>query len=334
VKGLRRLIGLACCLFSGPVAAGDLLNGFMTLQVGEFESTRQARLDTRYGKARWYIVEIWANRPDPERWVYVESWMEGAERPYLQRIVSFVKDGADAAVIRSTRYRLPKLRDWVGAWREPDRFDKLDRQSLELVPGCDVTFTQTGTERFEGGTLGSTCANDFRGAAYTVSFTVLDKSGLVNWDRGFDSEGRQVWGPREQGYQLLRSENSQTRTCTDPVRLLVWGSIADRERFAAYVNALARSGLYAENGGFYEARTPALKILEGEPPAGRTVLLAQFPCQAAVERFWNDPRYAEIRELRQGIAEFEVMVLPSVPYVESSPKSSLQSGDEIFSKKK
>lgn len=310
------LAGCACLLWLAPASAEDLLGRFMALQVGEFDSSRQARLDTRYQVARWHIVEIWPERADPERWVYVESWMEGAERPYLQRIASFVADAADGAVIRSTRYRLPEPSGWVGAWRDPARFAALARESLETVPGCDVAFTRTGPDRFEGGTSGSACANAWRGAAYTVSTTVLDETGLDNWDRGFDGQGRQVWGPAERGYQLrrLRADAGAAAACEDPVRLLVWGSIADRERFGAYVGALARSGLYTENGGFYEARTPAVTVLEGEPPAGRAVLIAQFPCRAAVERFWSDPRYAEIRKLREGIADFEVMVLPSVPY--------------------
>ncbi|MFZ8987085.1 MAG: CpcT/CpeT family chromophore lyase [Steroidobacteraceae bacterium] len=310
----RWLAGCAGLLWLGPATAGELLDRFMALQVGEFDSSRQARLDTRYQVARWHIVEIWADRPDPERWVYVESWMEGGERPYLQRIASFVEDGADGAVIRSTRYRLTEPSNWVGAWREPGRFAGLARDALEAVPGCGVAFTRTGLDRFEGGTSGSACANDYRGATYAVSTTVLDESGLDNWDRGFDQQGRQVWGPAERGYRLLRLRADAASACEDPVRLLVWGSITNRERFGAYVGALARSGLYTENGGFYEARTPALTVLEGEPPPGRAVLIAQFPCREAVERFWRDPRYDEIRKLREGIAEFEVMVLPSVPY--------------------
>jgi hypothetical protein len=100
VRALPRwLAGCACLLWLAPAGAGQLLERFMALQVGEFDSTRQARLDTRYEVARWHIVEIWPERADPERWVYVESWMEGAERPYLQRIASFIEDGADAAVI-------------------------------------------------------------------------------------------------------------------------------------------------------------------------------------------------------------------------------------------
>jgi uncharacterized protein (DUF1330 family) len=43
------------------------------------------------------------------------------------------------------------------------------------------------------------------------------------------------------------------------------------------------------------------------------VIIARFPCLEAAQRFWNSPEYAEIRKLREGIAEFEVLVLPVPP---------------------
>lgn len=101
--------------------------------------------------------------------------------------------------------------------------------------------------------------------------------------------------------------------CNEPVYLLVSGDIYDRKAFAAYVTALGESGLYPEYKGYYRAITPALTVLEGEPPKTRGTLLAKFPCQQAVEHFWQSPRYQEIRKLREGIADFEVTVMKALP---------------------
>jgi len=51
-------------------------------------------------------------------------------------------------------------------------------------------------------------------------------------------------------------------------------------------------------------------VFEGSPPPGRGVIIARFPCLEAAQRFWRSDEYAEIRKLRAGIADFEVLVLP------------------------
>ena len=108
-------------------------------------------------------------------------------------------------------------------------------------------------------------------------------------------------------------ESSWQQNCKEPVYLLVSGDIYDRKAFAAYVTALGESGLYPEYKGYYRAITPAVTVLEGEPPKTRGTLLAKFPCQQAVEHFWQSPRYQEIRQLREGIADFEVTVMKALP---------------------
>ncbi len=52
---------------------------------------------------------------------------------------------------------------------------------------------------------------------------------------------------------------------------------------------------------------------EGKPPPTRGVVISRFPCLEAAERFWYSDEYAEILPLREGIAEFEVIVLPAPP---------------------
>lgn len=105
----------------------------------------------------------------------------------------------------------------------------------------------------------------------------------------------------------------ESATCDEPVRMLIYGRIEDREKFGAYMRAIAESGLYEKHGGYYEALTPPLAVLEGEPPPERGVVIVNFPCLAAAEAFWSSDEYAAIRPLREGIAEFEVLVLPSPP---------------------
>ena len=304
----RGRVALVLLSLSGPAAAGpaDALDEYVRLQVGSFTSEAQSRQDARYDVATWHIVEIWPGDDAGARWLYTESWIGEAPAPYLQRVSRLTVEPDGTVLAR--RYRFPDAVRVVGAWQATRRFDALPRAELIALDGCDAVIARTGPARFEGGTVGARCRNDYRGAAYAVSQSVLTPEEMLNWDRGFDVNGNQVWGPSAGGYRFRRV--GERDACVDPVRMLVFGEIRDRQAFGAYVGALARSGLYARNGGYYEAISPALEVIEGQPPSGRGVIIARFPCLAAAQRFWRSTEYAEIRKLREGLADFEVLVLP------------------------
>ena len=54
-------------------------------------------------------------------------------------------------------------------------------------------------------------------------------------------------------------------------------------------------------------------MFEGDPPPGRGVIIARFPCLQAAKDFWYSNAYQAIRPLREGAAEFEVIVLGTPP---------------------
>jgi uncharacterized protein (DUF1330 family) len=306
MRGLRWLVGLACAWACASAAQSSALDDYVRLQVGSFTSEAQAKQDARYDAITWHIAEIWADDDPAERWLYTESWMPNAPAPYLQRIsrLRLEPDGS----ISARRYTLPEAARFVGGWRDPAMFGGLKVNDLAELTGCDAVIARAGAGRFEGGTVGARCRNSYKGASYAVSQSALTADEMVNWDRGFDASGELVWGPAAGGYRFRRV--GDTGACVQPVRMLVYGEIKDRKAFGAYIRALAESGLYAQNGGYYEAISPPLEVFEGTPPPGRGVIIARFPCLEAAQRFWRSDEYAEIRKLREGIADFEVLVLP------------------------
>lgn len=309
------LLGALSLLAAGPLAA-DALDDYIRLQSGSFTTAQQAKLDARYETAIWHMAEIWppaagaAPSGDaearPVRWLYSESWMKDAKAPYMQRISRLTAEADGTISVR--RYTLPEPGRYVGGWQEPAKFAQLSRDALTTLEGCDLVLTRTGPQRFEGGTVGNRCRNAYKGSSYAVSQAVIAAEGFTNWDRGFAADGKQTWGPKFGGYRFERLDAPPR--CADPVRMLVYGDIRERKAFGAYARALAASGLYPKNGGWYEAASPALEVFEGQPPPGRGVIIARFPCLEAARAFWNSPEYTEIRKLREGIAEFEVLVLP------------------------
>ncbi len=307
---MRRLAALllALVLVSGGARA-DTLDDYMALAVGEFSSAIQAGNDARYSPITWQIVEIWPGDPSGARWLYTESWMDGSDAPYMQRIsrVSLQDDGT----VLSRRFLVPEGKRFISAWTEPEKFAGLDQDDLVELEGCEVAHVRAGENRFEGGTLGNQCGNGYRGASYAISYNTLTADGMVNWDRGFTANGEHAWGPVHGGYEFHRK--GADVSCTKPVRMLVYGEITDRDRFMAYGQAIQDSGLYPETGGYYEAVTPVIDVFEGDPPATRAVVIVRFPCEQAARDFWYSEKYEAIQPLREGIAEFEVLLLRVPP---------------------
>ena len=309
----RRMLAVAVFLVSpaaAPMAvASDALDAYVSLATGSFDTAAQAAGDSRYDAVTWHIAEVWPGRSDDARWLYAENWIDGSERPYRQRISRISRGEAGTLVARG--YRIPDPDRFQGAWRDPARLQALTVDALTPVEGCDVVITRAGERRFEGSTSGHSCRNAYKGASYVLSRSVLTDKARVNWDRGFSADGELVWGPAVGGYRFVRQTDEPR--CDKPVRMLVFGEIFDRKKFGAYVGAITSSGLYPRLGGYYEAITPALDVLEGEPPPGRGVVISRFPCLEAARAFWHSPEYADILPLREGVAEFEVLVLPGLP---------------------
>jgi hypothetical protein len=191
---------LALSLLASPAAADDL-DQLVQWMTGAFASTEQAARDTHFLDIRLHMAPIWPERTDG-RWLYVEQASARAlERPYRQRVYRVLRR-ADGRLV-SEVFALPSPLRFAGAWREPARLAALTPDSLSLREGCAVVLARRG-RRFEGGTEGRGCASDLRGAAYASSEVVVDAQGLTTLDRGYDAEGRQVWGSEHGAYAFRR----------------------------------------------------------------------------------------------------------------------------------
>jgi uncharacterized protein (DUF1330 family) len=90
--------------------------------------------------------------------------------------------------------------------------------------------------------------------------------------------------------------------------MIITARIHDREAFiTGYGPAAAK--LVAQFGGRYVVRAPGATLLEGEGMDGASVVVSEWPNRAAAEAFWNSPQYAEVRKLRDGLADVQVMLV-------------------------
>ncbi|OSZ67015.1 hypothetical protein CAP39_11190 [Sphingomonas sp. IBVSS1] len=90
--------------------------------------------------------------------------------------------------------------------------------------------------------------------------------------------------------------------------LVITARIHDREKFiTGYGPAAAR--LVAQFGGRYVIRAPGAVCLEGDGMDGASVVVSEWPDRAAALAFWNSPEYAEVKKLREGLADVQIMLV-------------------------
>ncbi|MBK8915315.1 MAG: chromophore lyase CpcT/CpeT [Phycisphaerales bacterium] len=189
----------------GRANSGDL-SDLSEWLIGSFSSAEQAARDGDYRDIRLHHVRIWPERDDGV-WLYVEqATAETPERPYRQRVYRLARTG-DGLV--SEVFELPGEPSDVlrraGAWREANPLSDLEPSQLLPRSGCTMYIQRRPDGTFAGGTRGSGCASTLRGATYAVSDLIsLTADGLVTWDRGYDADGRQVWGAERGGYEFRR----------------------------------------------------------------------------------------------------------------------------------
>ncbi len=168
---------------------------------GNFSSKAQAAADSDYFDIRLHIKRVWKQRADGF-WFYVEQATASAQdKPYRQRFyhISELADGRFVSEV----YTVNEPLRFVGAYKNPQLLRSLTPDSLQLRTGCSVMLAKYG-DTYAGATEGKGCASDLRGAAYATSEVELTATMLMSWDRGFDADGKQVWGATKGAYQFRR----------------------------------------------------------------------------------------------------------------------------------
>ena len=93
-----------------------------------------------------------------------------------------------------------------------------------------------------------------------------------------------------------------------PAWFIVTARVHDREAFMqGYGPAAAK--LSEQYGGRYVIRAPGAVQLEGEGHDGGSVVVTEWPDRETALRFWNSPEYAEIKKMREGIADISVVLV-------------------------
>lgn len=93
-----------------------------------------------------------------------------------------------------------------------------------------------------------------------------------------------------------------------PAYMIVTARVHDREKFIAGYGAAA-AALIPQFGGEYLLRGPGAECLEGSFGEGASMVISKWPDRAAARAFWNSPAYAEVKKLRAGLADVQVLLI-------------------------
>jgi uncharacterized protein (DUF1330 family) len=93
-----------------------------------------------------------------------------------------------------------------------------------------------------------------------------------------------------------------------PAYMIVTAKIADREAFISGYG-MAAAKLVAQFGGTYVLRGPGAQLLEGNFGDSASMVISEWPDKAAALAFWNSSEYAEVKALRAGIADCQVLLI-------------------------
>jgi len=125
------------------------------------------------------------------------------DHPYRQRIYRVSSSGL--GTVQTDVFSLPAPAEAVGAWRNPSLLDMVSVRDLNIRQGCSVYLTVQG-DPYVGGTRDQDCPSELSGAKYATGEAEIGPDGMVTWDRGFDADGRQVWGATKGGYRFDKLE--------------------------------------------------------------------------------------------------------------------------------
>jgi uncharacterized protein (DUF1330 family) len=87
------------------------------------------------------------------------------------------------------------------------------------------------------------------------------------------------------------------------------GEVLDPEPYDEYKTKAAACIIAA--GGRYVVRGGDIEVLEGDAPAGRTVVL-EFPTRQAAIDWYRSDEYTEIRKIREGAARARMYVVDGI----------------------
>lgn len=205
------MIGFALALFLAPPAAeafavqatGLSTSAEQSSDPGyDFVASEVFTIDIERGNSVWLYQQNWILGPEADRSAARKVRTRHQSVPYFQVAIE-LQDFGDG-VVHTTTYRIkPEARAEARAFAAGDGSFSTDWLA-EVA--CMGQLRALGDGFWTGQ---ASCPNGYKGGVRVESISVRALDYHINWDRGFDIEGAQIWGPPDGGYVFRSWESSQ-----------------------------------------------------------------------------------------------------------------------------
>ncbi len=142
-------------------------------------------------------------------WLYQEQALSTElNQPYRQRFLQ-ITASPYSQTVRSLSYKPIHPQAWVN-FCDRSASDRRITPSALSTPLCSVFLKpardSTGQNIYWGNTPADGCPANVRGATRITNHILLHSTGMETWDRGFDAQGKQVWGAKAESYHYRKIE--------------------------------------------------------------------------------------------------------------------------------
>ncbi|WP_013321691.1 chromophore lyase CpcT/CpeT [Gloeothece verrucosa] len=183
------------------------VNSVVTHLVGIMDTSAQAAENPKKSSVRMTTCQVTfrgandsvQNSFGSPVYLYQEQALtQELNKPYRQRFLE-IQPSVGQETVESKSYKPAQPETLIGLCNKPESERVLQQSDLgEFV--CRV-FLKPSPDGFIGETPPEGCPANVRGAVKITNTIILHSRGMDTWDKGYDAQGHQVWGAREDAYQ-------------------------------------------------------------------------------------------------------------------------------------
>ena len=159
---------------------------------GDFDNTKQTRVDTTATPVECHMVKIWENYFSDAVWMY-EEFQSPPGQVVSQRIYRF-KDYTTGRY-EAKVYTLDQFGDYTGEFKNLRPFESLTPDDLKDHPYCVVYFIRKGETRYSGSTVGNECYLNRGKHHYVTNQFDVYPTRVSRTERVFGWENELISGP-------------------------------------------------------------------------------------------------------------------------------------------
>jgi hypothetical protein len=207
---MKKLLLVICVFFTHTTFGQVKLDStdveeYITRISGKFSTQLHQKFDTTKGDVM--VRTIVFKRYPSVTWLYTQQgeWWDGKYYPYRQRI--YAVEQIDEYYIRLSIFAFKDdaayytvLDDTTSSLTPEEWLQNVPSEMLIPKEGCSLYIYKDNLNAFRGSTKETDCKGSFKGATYTTTEFVIYPHEVISWERGWDDEGNQKWGPTNGPY--------------------------------------------------------------------------------------------------------------------------------------